>query len=235
MYIPAIDLIDGKCVRLEEGDYGKKKIYNADPLEQARQFEDHGLQQLHLVDLDGAKAGKIVNWRVLEKLASQTRLHIDFGGGLKSDDDLRIAFECGARQVNIGSLAVKDPETFHSWLQQHGPDKIILSADTREGKIAVSGWQELTEHDLFPFIEQELAAGVTTVCCTDISRDGKLSGPATELYKELLAEFPEMKLIASGGVSSRQDLDELRQLPLHGIIIGKALYEGKIQLKELRD
>jgi len=233
--IPAIDIIEGKCVRLSKGDYSTKKIYNEDPLEVAQEFEDAGLQYLHLVDLDGAKEKHIVNWRVLEKLAGKTKLEIDFGGGIKSDDDLRIAFECGARQITGGSIAVKEPVTFTSWITKYGAEKIILGADAHEGKIAVSGWQESSENEIGQFIQDYVDKGIEYVISTDIAKDGMLEGPSFELYRNLLESMPELKLIASGGVSSMDDLYQLKELNLDGAIVGKAIYEGRINLFELRD
>ena len=233
--IPAIDIIEGKCVRLSKGDYSTKKIYNEDPLEVAQEFEDAGLQYLHLVDLDGAKEKHIVNWRVLEKLAGKTNLQIDFGGGIKSDDDLRIAFECGARQITGGSIAVKEPATFTSWITKYGAEKIILGADAHEGKIAVSGWQESSELEIEQFIQDYVDKGIEYVISTDIAKDGMLEGPSFDLYRKLLESIPELKLIASGGVSSMDDLYQLKELNLDGAIVGKAIYEGRINLFELRD
>ena len=231
--IPAIDIIDGKCVRLTQGDYQQKKVYNEDPLEVAKAYEDHGLQRLHLVDLDGAKAKRIVNYKVLERLAARTNLHIDFGGGLKSDDDLRIAFECGAQQVTGGTIAVKDPKRFEQWLQRYGGERIILGSDVKDGKIAVSGWQEQSEQELFPFLEAYIEKGVTYTICTDVSKDGLLQGTAMELYKNIRQTFPGLQLIASGGITRLEELEELRAIGCHGAIIGKAIYEGHITLPEL--
>lgn len=231
--IPAIDIIDGKCVRLSQGDYGRKIVYNENPLEVALEFEAHGIKRLHLVDLDGAKANHIVNYKVLELLSSRTSLIIDFGGGLKTDDDLRIAFECGAKMITGGSIAVKSPDVFESWISNYGGDKIILGADVKEEKIAVSGWTESTEKDLFPFLEDYIKKGINKVICTDISKDGMLLGPSTELYKKILKSFPELYLVASGGVSSMKDLEDLAEAGLPAVIFGKAIYEGKILLKEL--
>ena len=233
--IPAIDIIEGKCVRLSKGDYSTKKIYNEDPLEVAQEFEDAGLQYLHLVDLDGAKEKHIVNWRVLEKLAGKTNLQIDFGGGIKSDDDLRIAFECGAHQITGGSIAVKEPVTFTSWITKYGAEKIILGADAHEGKIAVSGWQESSELEIGQFIQDHVNKGIEYVISTDIAKDGMLEGPSFDLYRKLLERMPELKLIASGGVSSMDDLYQLKELNLDGAIVGKAIYEGRIDLFELCD
>lgn len=231
--IPAIDLIDGKCVRLSQGDYQQKTIYNENPLEVAKMFADAGIRRLHLVDLDGAKAHHIVNHKVLETIASKTNLIIDFGGGLKSDDDLRIAFECGASMVTGGSIAVKNPEVFASWIEKFGGEKIILGADVKEEKIAVGGWIETTDLELMPFIQNYMAKGISKVICTDISKDGMLSGPATDLYKKMLAQEPTMYLIASGGVSSIRDIEMLIENKVPAVITGKAIYEGKIKLPEL--
>lgn len=231
--IPAIDLIDGKCVRLTQGDYNTKKIYNDDPLEVAKMFEDHGIRRLHMVDLDGARQGRIINYRTLEKVASHTALIIDFGGGLKQDDDLEIAFESGAQMITGGSIAVKNPEAFTSWITKFGNEKIILGADAKEKQIAISGWEETTDKELIPFIQKYYDKGITKVICTDISRDGMLQGPATELYKEIKEAIPYIYIIASGGVSSIEDIEKLEEAGIPAVIFGKALYEGKIQLKDL--
>ncbi|MDD4428658.1 MAG: 1-(5-phosphoribosyl)-5-[(5-phosphoribosylamino)methylideneamino]imidazole-4-carboxamide isomerase [Paludibacter sp.] len=231
--IPAIDLIDGKCVRLSQGDYQQKTIYNENPLEVAKIFADAGIRRLHLVDLDGAKAHHIVNHKVLETIASKTNLIIDFGGGLKSDDDLRIAFECGASMVTGGSIAVKNPEVFNSWIQQYGGDKIILGADVKDEKIAVGGWIETTDLELMPFIKNYMEKGISKVICTDISKDGMLLGPAIDLYKKMLEQEPSIYLIASGGVSSIRDIEMLIENKVPAVITGKAIYEGKIKLPEL--
>lgn len=231
--IPAIDLIEGKCVRLTQGDYATQKVYNEDPLDVARQFEDHGIRRLHLVDLDGAKAGRIINYKVLEKLATRTGLVIDFGGGLKSDDDLRIAFDCGAEMITGGSITVKQPERFLSWLTQYGAGRIILGADAKDKKIAVSGWEEGTDLELIPFVRDYQAKGVQKIICTDISRDGMLQGPAIDLYKELQEALPGLYLIASGGVSSIADIERLAEAGIPAVIFGKAIYEGRIPFKEL--
>ena len=231
--IPAIDIIDGKCVRLTEGDYAQKKIYNEDPLEVAREFEAHGIRRLHLVDLDGAKAQHIVNHKVLKRIATHTNLLIDFGGGLKSDEDVRIAFDSGARQVTGGTVAVKNPELFLGWLERYGPERLILGADVKDGKVAVSGWQEQSELELFAFLEGYLQKGIRYSICTDISKDGRLEGSALELYKSLIARFPELKLIASGGVTTIDEVHALREAGCYGAIIGKAIYEGRIRLQEL--
>ncbi len=231
--IPAIDIIDGKCVRLTKGDYATQKIYNEDPLEVAKAFEASGVSYLHVVDLDGAKAKSIVNYKVLEKLATRTRLKIDFGGGLKSDEDLNIAFECGAQQITGGSIAVKQSETFKAWLTQYGSDKIILGADVKDERIAISGWTETSDQELIPFIQKYQEEGVRYVICTDISKDGMLEGPAFELYQSLLTACPDIKLIASGGVSDIAELPRLSDLGCEGVIIGKAIYEKKISMKSL--
>lgn len=237
--IPAIDIIDGKCVRLSKGDYSTKKIYNENPLEVAKEFEAHGIQYLHLVDLDGAKSKHIVNHKVLNQIASKTSLKIDFGGGLKTDKDLEIAFENGARQVTGGSIAVKDPEMFRSWLRKYGNNKIILGADAHNEKVAVSGWQEESEEELIPFIKKYRKEGVNYVICTDISRDGMLEGPSFELYARILEETAEegesIHLIASGGISHFDELPKLKEIGCEGTIIGKAIYEGRITLKQLED
>lgn len=231
--IPAIDLIDGKCVRLSQGDYTQKTVYNENPLEVAKMFADAGIRRLHLVDLDGAKAHHIVNHKVLERITSSTDLVVDFGGGLKSDDDLRIAFESGASMVTGGSIAVKNPDVFSSWINQFGGEKIILGADVKDEKIAVGGWLETTELDLMPFIKKYMQQGISKVICTDISKDGMLQGPAIELYKKMLAERPDMYLIASGGVSSIRDIELLHEAAVPAVITGKAIYEGRIKLNEL--
>ncbi len=233
--IPAIDLIDGKCVRLTQGDYAQKKIYNEDPLAVAREFAAAGLTRLHLVDLDGARAGHIVNHRVLERIAGGTELRIDFGGGLKSDEDLRIAFASGAHQVTGGTIAVKDPETFLGWLETYGAERIILGSDVRDGQIAVSGWQEASNRELMDFLADYRDRGIRYTICTEVSKDGLLAGPATELYRRIRERFPDLRLIASGGVTTMDDLTTLRDLGCHGAIIGKAIYEGHISLAELAD
>ena len=234
MYIiPAIDIIEGKCVRLTQGDYAQKKIYNENPLEIAKQFEDAGLQRLHLVDLDGAKAGRIINYKVLETLSSKTNLHIDFGGGLKSDDDLTIAFECGAQQVTGGTIAVKNRETFLNWINTFGAEKIILGADVKDEKIAVGGWIETSDIWLKDFLQDYVNQGIKYCICTDISKDGLLRGSSNELYERLLSDFKDLQLIASGGVTDMSDLEKLKEIGCFGAIIGKAIYEGRISLKEL--
>lgn len=232
--IPAIDLIDGKCVRLTKGDYNTKQIYNEDPVEVAKAFEASGLQFLHLVDLDGARSNRIINYPVLERIAAQTKLSIDFGGGLKSDEDLRIAFESGANQITGGSIAVKDRELFLKWLEKYSSDRIILGADCKDRKIATSGWQEGSELDIIEFILNYKDQGVRTVISTDISKDGMLQGPSLDLYKEILTQT-SVDLIASGGVSSIKDLEALSEIGCSGAIVGKAIYEGNITLKELSE
>ncbi len=230
--IPAIDIIDGKCVRLSEGDYATKKVYNENPLEVAKQFENSGIQHLHLVDLDGAKAGKIINVEILESIATNTNLAVDFGGGLRSDEDLRIAFESGASQVTGGSIAVKNPEVFENWLNRYGTDKIILGADCKNRKIATNGWLNTSEMDVIEFIQNYEKKGISQVICTDISKDGMLAGPAIDLYREIRSAS-EVSLIASGGVTTLKDLNRLEAIGCSGAIIGKALYENKITLKQI--
>ena len=235
--IPAIDIIDGKCVRLSKGDYDTKKIYNENPLEVAKEFEAHGIAYLHLVDLDGAKSKHIVNHRVLEQIAANTDLKIDFGGGLKTDDDLRIAFESGANQITGGSIAVKDRTTFIRWVETYGPDKIILGADALDEKVAVSGWQEESTEELLPFIQEYQKKGIQYVICTDISKDGMLEGPSFDLYKKISKTLKgtdtPLKLIASGGISTFDELPKLAEIGCEGTIIGKAIYENRIGLKQL--
>jgi len=233
--IPAIDIIEGKCVRLSKGDYNTKIIYNENPLEVAKEFEAHGIQHLHLVDLDGAKASHIVNHKVLEAIAAKTSLKIDFGGGLKSDEDLKIAFESGANQITGGSIAVKNPTVFKKWLADYGSDKIILGADANNEKIAVGGWLEESDLELIPFVQGYQSEGVSYVICTDISKDGMLQGPSFDLYKKMLAQIPNIKLIASGGISTFDELPKLAELGCEGTIIGKAIYENRISLKQLED
>jgi len=233
--IPAIDIIDGKCVRLTKGDYNTKKIYNEDPLEVAKSFEGAGINHLHLVDLDGAKASHIVNYKVLETIAGKTGLKIDFGGGLKSDEDLKVAFESGASQITGGSIAVKNPEVFESWINRYGSERIILGADAKDGKIATDGWLERSELDLIPFISSFTAKGISYVICTDISKDGMLQGPSFELYSDILNHNPKINLIASGGISKFEELPKLATLGCEGVIIGKAIYENRISLKDLEN
>ncbi|WP_296150510.1 1-(5-phosphoribosyl)-5-[(5-phosphoribosylamino)methylideneamino]imidazole-4-carboxamide isomerase [uncultured Flavobacterium sp.] len=232
--IPAIDIIEGKCVRLTKGDYATKKIYNENPLEIAKEFEANGIQYLHLVDLDGAKSGRIVNYKVLEQISENTKLKIDFGGGLKTNADLEIAFNSGANQITGGSIAVKNPVLFQEWISKYG-SKIILGADVYDEKIAVSGWQETSDLEIFPFIEKYQKIGIETIICTDISKDGMLEGPSFSLYEKIVAAFPDLNLIASGGVSSFEELPKLQFLGCEGVIIGKAIYEGKISLKQLQN
>ncbi|MGV0979008.1 1-(5-phosphoribosyl)-5-[(5-phosphoribosylamino)methylideneamino]imidazole-4-carboxamide isomerase [Empedobacter falsenii] len=230
--IPAIDIIDGKCVRLSQGDYDTKKIYNENPLEVAKEFEDYGIEYLHLVDLDGAKSKQIINYKTLELIASKTNLKVDFGGGIKADDDIRIAFECGANQITGGSIAVQNPTLFQEWISQYGSDKIILGADAKDRKIATHGWLETSELDVIDFIQEYKTKGIDYVICTDIAKDGMLQGTSNELYAEILAAS-DVKLIASGGVSSIDDLIKVKELGCEGAILGKAIYEGRIDLKVL--
>jgi phosphoribosylformimino-5-aminoimidazole carboxamide ribotide isomerase len=231
--IPAIDIIGGKAVRLTKGDYNQKKIYNEDPLEVAKMFEGSGIKRLHLVDLDGAKQKRIINQKVLESIATNTSLQIDFGGGVQSDHDIQIAFDAGARQVTGGSVAVKNPELFEGWLQKYGPDKIILGADVLNGKIAISGWQEDSAWSLDDFLTKYATKSIKYVISTDVSKDGVLAGPAVDLYTDMVEKFPGLEVIASGGVSKMDDILELDKLPLHGVIVGKAIYENRISMKEI--
>jgi len=239
--IPAIDIIDGNCVRLSKGEYSTKKIYNENPLEVAKEFEAHGIQYLHLVDLDGAKSKHIVNHKVLEQIATKTNLKIDFGGGLKTDDDLRIAFESGTNQITGGSIAVKDKTTFTNWIDTYGADKIILGADALDEKVAVSGWQEESKEELVPFIQSYHQKGIQYVICTDISKDGMLEGPSFDLYQKIISSVTSsgvekpLKLIASGGISTFDELPRLAELGCEGTIIGKAIYENRISLKQLEN
>jgi len=231
--IPAIDIIDGKCVRLTQGDYEQKKIYNEHPLEVAKQFEAAGLTRLHLVDLDGAKAGAVKNWKVLEAIAGKTSLVIDFGGGIKKEEDVKIVFDCGAVYATIGSLAVKEEATFVNWLNVYGAAKFLLGADVKDEKIAVGGWLETTAIWVYDFIRKYIKHGIQQVFCTDVSKDGKLEGPSTALYKNIISEFPALHFIASGGVSSLKDLEDLQAIGCKGVIVGKAIYEGRVSIKEL--
>ena len=233
--IPAIDIIEGKCVRLTKGDYNTKIIYNENPLEVALAFEDAGIEYLHVVDLDGAKASHIVNYKILEQIASKTNLKIDFGGGLKSDEDLHIAFESGANQITGGSIAVKNTSIFENWIATFGADKIILGADCTHEKIAVSGWQEESKLNVIPFIQNYQSKGIHYVICTDISKDGMLQGPSFDLYKRILTQASDIKLIASGGISTFHEIPQLAKLGCEGVIIGKAIYENRISLKELEN
>lgn len=231
--IPAIDIIDGKCVRLSKGEYDSKKVYNENPLEVAKEFEANGLKRLHVVDLDGAASKHIVNYRTLEQLAGHTSLTIDFGGGIKTDDDLHIAFDSGAQMVTLGSIAIKNPELFERWLKTYGNERIILGADAKNGKIAVSGWKEESETELMDFLARYITKGVSKVLCTDISRDGMMEGPATDLYREIMQAHSDIHLIASGGVSNIDDIYRLDEAGIPAVVFGKAIYEGRIRLKEL--
>lgn len=231
--IPAIDIIDGKCVRLTQGDYDQKTIYNSNPLEVAKTFEDAGLQRLHLVDLDGAKAGAIKNWKILEAITRATSLVVDYGGGIKTEDDLRTVFRSGAAFATIGSLAVKNETLFVEWIQKYGAEKFLLGADVKDEKIAVGGWLETTEIDIFSFLETYIGYGITQVFCTDVSKDGKLEGPSIELYEKIIHRFPDLVFIASGGVATLEDLEELKLIGCCGAIVGKAIYENRITLTEL--
>jgi phosphoribosylformimino-5-aminoimidazole carboxamide ribotide isomerase len=231
--IPAIDIIDGKCVRLTQGDYSQKKIYNEHPLEVAIAFEDAGLRRLHLVDLDGAKAGAVKNWKVLETLAGKTGMVIDFGGGIKTAADVDIVFNSGAALATVGSIAVKDGPLFVSWLQQYGADRFLLGADVKNEKIAVGGWLETTDRWIYDFIQEYMEQGVRQLFCTDVSKDGLLQGPALELYRNIVDKFPDLHFIASGGVSEMDDVYRLEEIGCRAVIIGKAIYEGRITLKEL--
>lgn len=233
--IPAIDLIDGKCVRLTQGDYSRKKEYNSNPLEVARSFEEAGLTRLHLVDLDGAKQKRIVNLRVLEQIAAHTQLHIDFGGGVQSDVDIEAAFNAGARQVTGGSIAIRNRPLFESWIERFGAEKIILGADAKSDKIAVGGWQEATEVSVYDFVEDFAQRGIRYVISTDVAKDGLLQGPSFELYAQMQSRCPEVQIIASGGVSSVEDIARLNETGIFGVIVGKAIYEGRISLKELKE
>lgn len=232
--IPAIDIIDGKCVRLTKGDYGQKKVYNDDPVAQAKEFEKLGMKRLHVVDLDGAKAKHVVNVDVLRGITAATGLKVDFGGGIKSDDDIEKAFAAGASLVTIGSIAVSQPDTFMRWLDRYGADKVILGADVRNGLVSINGWKEDTSEKLLPFLARYVKAGVKNVLCTEISRDGTLSGPSTDLYREVMEAFPGVHLIASGGVGRNEDIIELDEAGIPAVVFGKAWYEGKINLEELK-
>lgn len=232
--IPAIDIIDGKCVRLSQGDYAQKTVYNENPLEVAKQFEDAGLKYLHLVDLDGAKAKKVVNWKVLEAITSQTHLNVDFGGGLRTREDVETVFDCGAKQITAGSIAVSDRETVLDWISEFGADKIILGADAKNGRIATHGWLDDSGLDAIEFIAAYQQEGIEYVVCTDIAKDGMLEGPSIQLYKQILKKNARLKLIASGGVSSLEDLIKLKEIGCDAAIVGKAIYEGRIQILDLR-
>lgn len=232
--IPAIDIIDGKCVRLTHGDYDQKKVYNEHPLEVAKEFEDAGLYRLHLVDLDGAREGKVRNWKVLETIASKTSLIIDFGGGIKTEKDVRVVFDSGAALATVGSIAVKDEETLSSWLQKFGAVKFFLGADVKDEKITISGWTEQTNILVYDFIQQYMDKGIQHVFCTDVSKDGALEGPSVKLYQDIIEKFPALDFVASGGVSSIDDVNRLQEIGCKGVIIGKAIYEGRVQLKDLQ-
>lgn len=232
--IPAIDLIDGKCVRLSQGDYAQKTIYNENPLEVAQMFEDAGIKRLHLVDLDGAKAGKVVNQKVLEAIASHTKLVIDFGGGIKTNDSIQSVFEAGANMATIGSIAVKDKELFFSWVKKYGANKIMLGADVKDEKIAIGGWIESTEISIFDFMQENIQHGVKNIFCTDISKDGLLQGPSIDLYKKIIHQFNDIYFVASGGVSNISDVEELDKIGCNAVIVGKAIYEGRITINELK-
>ena len=231
--VPAIDIIGGQCVRLSEGDFNTKKIYYSDPLDAAIAFEKAGLEQLHLVDLDGARSGQVVHWDILERIASGTNLKIDFSGGIKTEAHVERAVSSGATQVTIGSLAVKDPDTVKGWIHEYGPDRIILGADVKGEHIAIHGWQDVSELTIFNFLEDYLGAGAKWFLCTDVAKDGRLQGPSTSLYRKILSRFSGIQLIASGGVSDMDDLVELRNSGCASAIVGKAIYEGKVELEEL--
>lgn len=233
--IPAIDIIDGKCVRLTQGDYAQKKIYNEDPLEVAKNFESIGIKRLHLVDLDGAKSGKVVNWKVLESIAGNTKLVVDFGGGIKSDETIEQVFNSGAKIATIGSVAVKEKEKFFSWVKKYGADKILLGADVKGENISIGGWLEETKISVFDFIKENLNNGVKNIFCTDVSKDGLLEGASVELYEKIISLNPQIHLIASGGVSSMKDVFELEKIGCKGVIIGKAIYELRITIDELKN
>ena len=232
--IPAIDIIGGKCVRLEQGDYKVKKIYNENPLEVAKAFEDAGIKRLHLVDLDGAKARHVVNMKVLANIAACTHLTIDFGGGIKTDEDIQKVFDNGATMVTIGSIAVTNPNMLNTWITRYGSDKIILGADVKNNKIAITGWMNTTDRDLFEYLDEKKNAGIKKILCTDISKDGMLKGPALELYKKIKRHFEDLYLIASGGVSKIADIEHLFEAGIDAVVIGKAIYENRISLDELR-
>lgn len=231
--IPAIDIIDGKCVRLTKGDYDTKKIYNEDPVSVAKEFEAHGIRRLHVVDLDGARSKHIVNDKVLQRIARETNLVIDFGGGIKTDEDVARAFEAGAHMITIGSIAVTDPERSMEWLHKYGPEHIVLGADVRNGRVSINGWKEDSLEELIPFLDRYLSEGMRNVLCTDISKDGMLQGPSIALYREVMEHYPDCHLIASGGVSSMDDIRALEAAGIPAVVFGKAIYEGKIKLEEL--
>ncbi len=232
--IPAIDIIEGKCVRLSQGDYAQKTVYNEQPLEVAKMFEGIGIKRLHLVDLDGAKKGSVVNQKTLEQIASQTKLIIDFGGGIKTDSTIQSVFDAGASIATIGSVAVTNKDLFYSWIKKYGAQKIMLGADVKDEKIAIGGWLENTNISIENFIKKNLDFGITNIFCTDISKDGLLQGPSFDVYKKIIAQFKTLNLIASGGVSCANDLIELEKIGCSGVIIGKAIYEGRIKLNELK-
>jgi len=233
--IPAIDIINGKCVRLTKGDYNTEIVYNEDPLEVAKQYEDHGIEYLHIVDLDGARSNKIYNYKILEKIATKTNLKIDFGGGIKSEGDIKIAFASGANQITGGSIAIKNKEMFLNWLKEYGSDKIILGADAKNEKVAISGWKEESDEEVIPFIQHYKEKGIKYVISTDIAKDGMLIGPSFDLYEKILKEIPDIHLIASGGISKLDELPKLAKLGCEGVIIGKAIYENRISLKQLEN
>ena len=233
--IPAIDIIDGQCVRLTKGDYNQKKVYNDDPLTVAKEFEKIGFKRLHMVDLDGARSKHIVNDAVLKAITTETDLTVDFGGGIKTDEDLEKAFASGAAMVTVGSIAVTNPDLFMGWLEKYGADRMILGADVRHGKISINGWKEDSDEDLLPFLKKYVEAGVRYVLCTEISKDGTLAGPAIDLYRRVMDAYPDLHLIASGGVSSKEDIIALDAAGIPAVVFGKAIYEGKINLKELWD
>lgn len=231
--IPAIDIIDGQCVRLTKGDYNQKKVYNDDPLTVAKEFEKIGFKRLHMVDLDGARSKHIVNNEILRRVTAETSLIVDFGGGIKSEEDIVKAFESGASMITVGSIAVTQPELFIQWMEKYGPEKMILGADVRNGMISIHGWKKDSQISLLPFLKQYVEAGVKNVLCTEISKDGTLQGPAVTLYKEIMSAYPKLHLIASGGVSRKEDIDELESEGIPAVVFGKAIYEGRINLKEL--
>ncbi len=233
--IPAIDIIDGKCVRLSQGDYSKKTIYNEDPLEVAKQFEDNGISRLHLVDLDGAKKGEVINFKVLDRIANNTDLKIDFGGGIKTNESIQSIFSAGADMATIGSIAVKDPELFFAWINKYGSSKILLGADVKGENIAISGWLEETKLNILDFLDNNIKNGLTQAFCTDISKDGMLEGSSIELYKKIIAKFQDLKFVASGGVANMDEVRKLNDIGCSGVIIGKAIYEGKISMNELKE
>lgn len=231
--IPAIDIIGGKCVRLLRGDYDEKTVYSENPVDIAKAYDEKGFRRLHIVDLDGARSSHVVNTKILEEIASRTSLEVDFGGGIKTGDDILQAFSCGAKMVTVGSIAVSDPQLFYRWLDRFGPERIILGADARNGKISVNGWNQDSSEELIPFIGRFVSRGVNNILCTDISKDGTLEGPSTDLYKEIMAKYPEINLIASGGVSSVADLKKLNECNIPSVVVGKAFYEGNIKIDEL--